>query len=81
MNAQFAAEGYEIAGRAKVVARIEHDRILVWTGADDIFNLRKGETLDTYPLARYLAFQDVRDFLSSFKIRNKRAEVDEILGG
>ena len=78
VNQRFKAAGYLIPDDMNVVAVNEDGTILVWGGANCILWLRKGE-----PVSKgwegNLAFQDLRDLTEKFKIKNKKAEIDDMI--
>jgi hypothetical protein len=79
INRQFKAAGYLIPDDdVNVIAVNEDSTILVWGGANCILWLRKGE-----PVSKgwegNLAFQDLRDLTEKFKIKNKKAEIDDMI--
>ncbi|HEV2295507.1 MAG TPA: hypothetical protein VGR35_16780 [Tepidisphaeraceae bacterium] len=78
VNGRFAAEGYIIPDKMNVIAVNDDGTILVWGGANCVFWLRKGQ-----PIAKgwddNLAFEDLGDLTHRFKIRNKKAELDDMI--
>jgi hypothetical protein len=78
VNKRFAAAGYLIPEEMNVIAVNEEGTILVWGGANCVFWLRKGKPI-AKGLEPNLAFQDLRDLTGQFKIKNKKAEIDEML--
>ena len=78
VNKRFEAAGYIIPEKMSVIAVNEDGTILVWGGPNCVFWLRKGE-----PIADgwddNLAFQDLGDLTHRLKIKNKKAEIAEMV--
>src|SRR3954453_8181573 len=81
VNATFRAAGYDFADDMQVIAVTEDGSILLWGGLNSVFHLRKGEAIaGAFDEAR-LAFNDILDLTNRFKIKNKKAEIDELIAG
>lgn len=79
VNARFQADGFHIPDEAQVIAVNDDGSILLWGGLNSIFHLRRGETISGAFDEAHLAFNDILDLTNRFKIRNKRAEIQELI--
>jgi hypothetical protein len=79
VNARFRDAGYDVADGMQVIAVTEDGSILLWGGLNSVFHLRKGETIAHAFDEKHLAFNDVLDLTGRFKIKNKKAEIDELI--
>lgn len=78
-NKRFQAAGFLIPDEMNVIAVNNDGTILVWWGRlNCIFWLRKGEPISKGFDAN-LAFQDLGDLTHSFKFKNKKVELDEMI--
>lgn len=78
VNERFTADGYPIPEQMNVIAVNEDSTILVWGGPNTVFWFRKEEPVSDDWEAN-LAFQDLGDLTHRFKIKNKKAEIDELI--
>ena len=78
VNRRFEASGYRIPENMNVIGLNEDGTILVWGGPNCIFWLRKGEPISD-GWDDNVAFQDLGDLTHRFKIKNKKAEIDEMI--
>lgn len=78
VNQRFTASGFILPEETNVIAVNDDDTILVWGGANSVLWLRKGEPIheDWEP---NMAFQDLRDLTDRFNIKNKKAEIDDMI--
>ena len=79
VNARFSAAGYKFSDEMQVIAVTEDGAILLWGGFNSVFHLRKGETIAGPFDEKHLAFNDILDLTKRFKIKNKKAEIDELI--
>lgn len=77
-NAQYSKAGYIIPDDFVVIALTADKKILLWGGMNSVYYLRKGEKLHK-SLEVNLAFNDIVDLTGHFKIKNKKAEIDDLL--
>lgn len=77
-NARFAKQGFIIPDEFHVIAVNEDGTILLWGGMNSVYYLKKGEKLPG-TLEGNLAFNDIRDLINRFKIKNKKPELDELM--
>jgi hypothetical protein len=78
VNGRFEAAGYKIPKRMNVIAVNKDKTILVWGGPNCVFWLKKGEPISE-GWDDNVAFQDLRDLTGQFEIKNKKAEIDEMI--
>jgi hypothetical protein len=78
VNAGFQAEGFIVPDDFAVIAVTADQKILMWGGLNSVYYLKKGEKLHK-SLERNLAFNDIVGLTRHFKIKNKKAEVDELV--
>jgi hypothetical protein len=78
VNGKFEAAGYIIPEDFAVIAVTADKKILVWGGVNSVYYLKKGEELDE-SLEENMAFNDIVDLTERFKIKNKKAEVDDLI--
>jgi hypothetical protein len=81
VNARFRAAGYDFPDDMQVIAVTDDGSILLWGGLNSVFHLRKGEKIAGAFDEKHLAFNDILDLTSRFKIKNRKAEVDELIAG
>lgn len=79
VNDRFKAARYHIAEGMQVIAVNEDHSILLWGGLNSVFHLRKGEHIHGVFDEKHLAFNDILDLTERFKIKNKKAEIDELI--
>lgn len=80
VNARFKADGYKFEDDMKVIALAADESILLWGGLNSVFHLRRGELINGVFDERHLAFQDLSELIDRFKIKNKKAELDDLIG-
>jgi hypothetical protein len=80
VNAGFRADGYRFDDEMQVIAVNEDGSILLWGGLNSVFHLRRGERISGPFDEKHLAFNDILDLTARFKIKNKRPEINELLG-
>lgn len=78
VNARFRAAGFEVPERLNVIALNEDGSILLWNETAGIFYSRKGEPFDE-TWEGNSAFDDLLDLTGRFNIKNKKAEVDDMM--
>ncbi len=78
VNARFAAAGYPVLEGLEVIAVNEDGSILLWGGVAGIFYARKDEPFDE-DWEDNSVYEDVIDLIGQFKIKHKKAEVDEMM--
>ena len=78
VNASFKTSGYIIPEDFAVIAVTSDETILIWGGVNSVYYLHKGEELDD-SLEVNLAFNDIVDLTQSFKIKNKKTEIDDLI--
>jgi hypothetical protein len=78
VNAEFGAEGYIIPDDFAVIGVTADKKILMWGGLNSVYYLKKGEKLHA-SLEKNIAFNDIVGLTKQFKIKNKKAEVDELI--
>jgi hypothetical protein len=78
VNGRFEAAGFLIPEEMNVIAVNQDGTILAWGGPNCVFWLRKGE-----PISKgwddNVAFEDLRHLTGQFNIKNKKAEIDEMI--
>ncbi len=78
-NARFQTAGFLIPDEMNVIAVNDDGAILLWEARlNCILWLRKGEPISD-DWEDNMAFQDLRDLTGQFKIKNKKAEVDDMI--
>ena len=78
-NARFQSAGFLIPDEMNVIAVNDDSTILVWEGhLNCILWLRKKEPISD-GWEDNMAFQDLRDLTGQFKIKNRKAEIDEMI--
>jgi hypothetical protein len=80
INAKFKAAGYEFPDDMQVIALCENGEILLWGGLNSVYHLGKGEQIGGAFDSKHLAFNDILDLTQRFKIKNKKVEIDELIG-
>jgi hypothetical protein len=78
VNAEFSSGGYFIPKDFTVIAVTGDKLILVWGGLNSVYYLKAGETLHE-SLEENMAFYDVVDLTQRFSIKNKKAELDDLI--
>jgi hypothetical protein len=78
VNAKFDAAGYIIPEDFSVIGVTADKKILIWGGVNSVYYLKKGEELDE-SLEENMAFNDIVDLTTRFKIKNKKTELDDLI--
>jgi len=78
-NARFKSEGYDFPDDMQVIAVCENAEILLWGGLNSVYHLPKGDKFAEIG-GKYMAFNDILDLTNRFKIKNKKVEIDELIG-
>ena len=79
-NARFKSAGFDFPDDMQVIAVCENGEILLWGGLNSVFHLARGETIGGGFDSKHLAFNDILDLTNRFKIKNKKVEIDQLIG-